>query len=83
MNVLLFPHTSEKSISLIERENTIVFIVKRDANKQEIKREFEKMFNVKVDKVRTQITTKNQKKAFIKINKKYHASDIAMRLGII
>lgn len=81
--ILLFPHTSEKSISLIERENTIVFVVDRRANKQEIKQAFEKAFNVKVDKVRTTITRKGYKKAFIKINKKYSAADIAVRLGII
>ncbi|MEM5812797.1 MAG: 50S ribosomal protein L23 [Candidatus Aenigmatarchaeota archaeon] len=81
--VLLFPHTSEKSIRLIEKENTIVFIVNKKANKIEIKNAFEKAFNVKVDKVRTLITQKNEKKAFIKINKNYSASDIAIRLGII
>jgi len=82
-DVLLFPHTTEKSISLIEKENTIVFIVDRRANKPMIKKAFEKAFNVKVDKVRTLITRKNEKKAFIKINKKYSAGDIAIRLGII
>jgi large subunit ribosomal protein L23 len=82
-DILLFPHTSEKSIGLIEKENTIVFIVDRRANKPMIKKAFEKAFNVKVDKVRTLITRKNEKKAFIKINKKYSAGDIAIRLGII
>lgn len=81
--ILLFPHTSEKSIRLIEKENTIVFIVNRKANKIEIKEAFEKAFNVKVDKVRTLRTQKNEKKAFIKVNKNYSASDIAIRLGII
>ncbi|MBU5678579.1 MAG: 50S ribosomal protein L23 [Candidatus Aenigmatarchaeota archaeon] len=81
--ILLFPHTSEKSIRLIEKENTIVFIVNKKSNKIEIKNAFEKAFNVKVDKVRTLITQKNEKKAFIKLNKNYSASDIAIRLGII
>jgi len=82
-DILLFPHTTEKSIGLIEKENTIVFFVDKRANKPMIKKAFEKAFNVKVDKVRTLITRKNEKKAFIKINKKYSAGDIAIRLGII
>lgn len=81
--ILLRPHTSEKSISLIEKQNTIVFIVDKRANKPQIKQAFEKAFNVKVDKVRTMITRKGEKKAFIKLNKKYSAADIAVRLGII
>ena len=81
--ILLFPHTSEKSIRLIEKENTLVFIVRRNANKPEIKKAVEKAFNVKVDKVRTLITRKNEKKAYVKLNKNYSATDIAIRLGII
>ncbi len=81
--ILIRPHTSEKSISLIEKENSIVFIVDRRSNKAQIKQAFEKAFNVKIDKVRTTITRKAEKKAFIKLNKKYSAADIAVRLGII
>lgn len=81
--ILLFPHTSEKSIRLIEKENALVFIVNKNANKIAIKKAFEKAFNVKVDNVRTLTTQKNEKKAFIKLNKNYSASDVAIRLGII
>ena len=81
--ILLFPHTSEKSVRLIEKENTIVFVVAREANKPMIKKAFEKAFNVKVAKVRTCITSKGYKKAFIKLKPEYKASDIAIKLGII
>lgn len=81
--VLLFPLHTEKALTYIERFNTIVFIVKRDATKSQIKQEFEKMFNVKVEEVRTLITSRGEKKAFIKLKKEYNASDIAVRLGIL
>ena len=81
--VLLYPIISEKTIRLIERENKIVFAVDIRSNKKEIKEEFEKMFNVKVEKVNTLITPKGIKKAYIKLRKEYKALDIASKLGII
>ena len=80
---LNFPHTTEKSIGLIEKENTLVFIVDRRASKTEIKQAIEKTYGVKVDAVRTSITQHNFKKAFVKLNKGSLASEVAIRLGII
>ncbi len=74
---------TEKSISLVERENTIVFVVDRKAKKEEIKGAFEKVFEVKVDDVNTQISMKGQKKAFIKLAKEFKAADVAVKLGVI
>jgi len=81
--ILLFPHTSEKSTRLIERENTVVFVVDRKANKSEIKRAFEQAFGVKVERVNVAVTSKNYKKAYIKLSPKHSAADIAMKLGIV
>ena len=81
--ILKYPHLSEKSISLIEKENKIVFIVDRRANKKQIKNAFEKVFGVKVEKVNTCINLKGEKKAFIKLAPKYKASEIATKLGIL
>jgi large subunit ribosomal protein L23 len=80
---LNFPHTTEKSIGLIEKENTLVFIVDRRSSKTEIKQAIEKTYGVKVDAVRTSITQHNFKKAFVKLNKDSLASEVAIRLGII
>jgi len=81
--ILKYPHLTEKSIGLIEKENKIVFVVDKKANKKQIKEAFEKLFEVKVDKVNLLITRKGEKKAFIKINPKFKASDVATKLGII
>jgi len=81
--ILIHPHVSEKSVSLIDRENKIVFIVNRKASKKQIKDAMEKMFEVKVDKINTEITIKGEKKAVIKLKPEYRALDVATKLGMI
>jgi large subunit ribosomal protein L23 len=81
--VLLYPLVTEKSVGMIEKENKIVFIVDRKANKKLIKEAFEKLFGVKVEKINTLITKDGKKKAFIKLKKEFKASDIAVKLGIL
>ncbi len=53
MKVLKAPHISEKSTMVAEKLNTIVFKVATDASKAEIKAAVEKLFEVKVEAVRT------------------------------
>jgi large subunit ribosomal protein L23 len=81
--VLKYPYLTEKSMSLVERANTIVFIVNRKATKRGIKQAFEQIFEVKVDRVNTMITSNAEKKAFIKLKKEYKAADVAVKLGAI
>lgn len=76
------PLITEKTFDLIEKENKLVFIVNRLANKNQIKRAIEKIHNVKVIKVNTMITPKGEKKAFIKLHPDNSAQDIAIELGI-
>ena len=79
---MMKPITTEKAVKLIEIENVLIFQVDRRKNKDEIKTEFEKTFNVKVDKIRTHIQ-KNKKIAYIKLNKKNPAIDLATKLGMM
>lgn len=81
--ILRYPHMTEKSIALIEKENKVVFIVERKATKEQIKDAVEKAFEVKVDKVNTQITMRGEKKAFVKLKPEFKAADIAVKLGIL
>ena len=74
---------TEKSVALIEKENKIVFIVSRSADKKQIKEAFEKVFEVKVAKVNTLITPKGEKKAFVKLKPEFKAIDVAVKLGIV
>jgi large subunit ribosomal protein L23 len=50
--ILVGPQISEKATMAAENSNQVVFRVALDANKLEIKRAIEKLFNVKVAKVR-------------------------------
>jgi large subunit ribosomal protein L23 len=51
MTVLIGPHISEKSARVAETDNQVVFKVRRDATKPEIKAAVELMFEVKVEDV--------------------------------
>tara|TARA_Y100000034_G_scaffold136159_1_gene211160 strand:- start:1329 stop:1565 length:237 start_codon:yes stop_codon:yes gene_type:complete len=74
--------TTEKAIRLIEVENTLVLQVDRRKNKNEIKKEIEETFNVKVDSINSLIR-KNKKYVYAKLNKKNPAIDVATKLGMI
>ncbi len=76
------PSITEKTFDLIEKENKLVFIVNRTANKNQIRKAVEKIHNVKVIKVNTLISSKGEKKAFVKLHPDYSAQDIAIDLGI-
>ena len=51
MTVLLGPHVSEKASILADKHNQVVFRVRRDSNKADIRRAVELLFNVKVEQV--------------------------------
>jgi large subunit ribosomal protein L23 len=84
------PHTiikaavsSEKALTYINKYNTLTLIVDIKATKHDIKRAVETLFNVKVAEVRTLITPKGEKKAYVRLAEGYKASDVATRLGIL
>lgn len=81
--ILKYPHMTEKSIGLVEGENKLIFIVERKAKKEQIKKSFEELFEVKVDRVNTMITRDGKKKAFIKLKPEYQAMDVAVKLGMV
>ena len=80
--VIKRPLITEKTFDLIERENKLVFIVDRLANKSQIKRAIEKIHRVKVIKVNTLITATGEKKAFVKLHPDNSAQDISIDLGV-
>lgn len=74
---------TEKALTYIENHNTLTFIVDVRATKHDVKRVIERLFNVKVAEVRTLITPKGEKKAYVRLKPEYKASEIATRLGIL
>ncbi len=83
LKVLRYPVVTEKTTRMIQHENKITFIVDKKATKKEIKEAFERLFNVKVEKVNVLITPKGLKKAYIKLRKEYKATDVAAKIGIL
>ena len=81
--VIVYPHLAEKSMNMVEFENKLTFIVRRNATKSDIKEAVEKLFGVKVVKVYTETTPEGVKKAYAKLSPETPASEIASRLGMV
>jgi len=81
--VILYPLMTEATNRLLEKENKLVFITNIKATKKDIKRAVEELYNVKVSKVNTVITSKGKKKAFVRLEPGYSATDVAIKLGIL
>lgn len=69
-------------MGLIEKENKLEFIVRKDATKPEIKKAVEEIFDVKIAKITTRIA-KEGKHAIVKLKKEYSATELGMRMGVI
>jgi ribosomal protein L23 len=74
--------TTEKGVRIVEAENTLVVEVGLKDSKDQIKLEIEKMLNIKVVSVRTHIKD-NKKIAYIRLDRKNPAIDVATKFGVI
>jgi large subunit ribosomal protein L23 len=83
MSLLKHPISTEKAVGLVDKRNIITYIVDYRATKNDISKEFERMFGVKVAHVSTINLPRNTKKAFIKLAKEYKASDVAEKLKLV
>ena len=81
--VILHPIVSEDSVTLIEAENKITFIVNLKAGKNDVKRAVQELYEVQVADVNTLITADGRKKAFVKLMPEFKAADLAVKLGIL
>jgi large subunit ribosomal protein L23 len=81
--IIKYPLATEKAIRMMEAENKLVFVVERDAKKEEIKKAIEEIFNAKVEKVSTFINIKGEKRAYVKFSEETPAIDIATQLGLM
>ena len=80
-DIVYHPYVTEKTMNLMERNNALEFVVRRNTNKQQIKRAVEKLFEAKVKDVNTRIT-KRGKHAIVKFMPEFKAEDLGMRIGI-
>ncbi len=74
---------SEKTTLMIDAENKLLFVVDLRANRAEIKREVEIVFETPVKSVRTMISSKGKKKAIIEFEDEGKAKEVGTSLGIL
>ena len=82
MEAIKYPFITEKATLNMEKNNSLQFLVDRRARKEQILKAVERMYNVKVIKVTTQISPKGEKKAIVTLSPENSAEEIASRLGI-
>lgn len=80
--IIVKPHLTEKSMNAIDQNNELTFVVLRTASKSQIKTAFEELYAVKVERVNTQITSRGEKMAYIKLEAEHSAEDIAVKMGV-
>lgn len=81
--VLLYPKVTEKTSRLIESENKLVFVVSDKSTRDQIKRAFEKKYGLKVKRVNTSRTFDGKKLAYIRLEERGKASELALKLKIL
>ncbi len=81
-SIIIKPHVTEKTMNLIDANNEIAFVVRRSANKKQIKRAFEELYEEEVGRVNTHITPKGEKVAYIKLVEEEMAEELAVRIGV-
>jgi len=81
-SIIKKPHLTEKTMNAIDQKNELTFVVRRSAKKSEIRNAFEDLYAVKVEKVNTQVTSKGDKLAYIKLAAEHSAEDIAVKMGV-
>lgn len=79
--VVLHPSVTEKTMMIMDSNNSLEFMVRRTATKPEIKAAIENMFDCEVETVNTRIT-KQGKRAIVKFGGETSAEDIGMRIGV-
>ena len=82
-SVIITPLSTEKAIRMIEQQNKLAFIIDLKANSEQVKKEIERRFKVKVEQVNIMHDTLGRKKAYVKLTKDYNALDIATDLALI
>lgn len=81
--IVRYPLSTESAMKKIEKINTLTFIVDVRANKPAIKKAIEKLYEVKIAKVRTLIRPDNQKKAYVRLTPDFDALDVANKISIL
>lgn len=69
-------------MNAIDQKNELTFVIRRTAEKGQVKSAIQEMYEVKVERVNTQITSRGVKLAYVKLSEDDSAEDIAMKMGV-
>jgi len=81
--VISYPLMTESASLMVEKDNKLIFVVNFKAEKSDVKKAVEELYEVKVSKVNLLITPEGVKKAFVRLSPEFKASDVAIKLGIL
>jgi|TARA_B100001750_G_scaffold248514_1_gene280476 large subunit ribosomal protein L23 len=80
--IILRPYITEKTFAMVENEQKICFLVKRQASKQMIQEAVQTLYNEKSINVDTARTIYG-KKAFVQFETTDKARDLATKIGML
>jgi large subunit ribosomal protein L23 len=80
---VLSVQSGEKATRLMQTENKLSLVVTKSSNKISIKKEIEKTFDVKVDKVNIVNKMSGERIAIVKLKPESNAMDLATKLGLV
>lgn len=80
--IILRPHITEKTFSLIEKDARICFIVSTNSSKPQIKEAIKTLYEEEVLDINTARTIAG-KKAFVKFESVEKARDLATKIGML
>lgn len=81
-SIIIKPHLTEKSMNAIDQNNELTFVIRRIADKEQVKSAIEELYEVKVKRVNTQINSRGIKLAYVKLSEEDSAEDIAVKMGV-
>jgi large subunit ribosomal protein L23 len=81
--IIKSPYITEKVTGMIDSDNTLEFLVNMKATKPEIKKALEELYEIRVESVRTMITSRGEKKAVVTLAGENSANELATRLGLL
>merc|ERR1711991_764471 len=82
-NIVKYPLQTESAMNKIEEQNTIVFIVDPKANKHQIKKAVESLYQFKTANINTLIRPDGLKKAFVRLTPDFEALEEANKMGFV
>ena len=81
-SIIEHPLVTEQAMNEMDFKNQRLFLVDVDATKPEIADEVASRYDVVVDDVNTQVTSKGKKKATVTLSDDDDATEIASRIGV-